>query len=250
MWCPGCLISKGIWNDIKKIYPNFEYINYDYDLDEEKIEKYNVKDIVPVVIFEKDNIEIKRIIGEKSKDEILKDDISNGVPYTVIGEKYFVGFSDTIKEKIETEINNLINNISEDKDSVKIPLLGKVNMKSVSIPIVAIILGAIDGFNPCAMWILLLLINICITMKDKKKMKIVGFTFIISSALVYFLSMLGIGIILDLSVVIFIRNIIAIFAIILGIYNLYIYIKTRNDTGCHVVKKEKRKILLQRLIIF
>ena len=93
MWCPGCLISKGIWNDIKKIYPNFEYINYDYDLDEEKIEKYNVKDIVPVVIFEKDNIEIKRIIGEKSKDEILKDDISNGVPYTVIGEKYFVGFS-------------------------------------------------------------------------------------------------------------------------------------------------------------
>ena len=126
MWCPGCLISKGIWNDIKKIYPNFEYINYDYDLDEEKIEKYNVKDIVPVVIFEKDNIEIKRIIGEKSKDEILKDDISNGVPYTVIGEKYFVGFSDTIKEKMETEINNLINNISEDKDSVKIPLLGKV----------------------------------------------------------------------------------------------------------------------------
>ena len=85
-------------------------------------------------------------------------------------------------------------------------------MKSISIPVVAIILGTIDGFNPCAMWILLLLINICITMKDKKKMKIVGFPFIISSALVYFLSMVGIGIILDLSVVIFIRNIIAIFA--------------------------------------
>lgn len=71
MWCPGCLISKSIWNEIKLMYPNIEYINYDYDLDEENIIKYNIGDIVPVVIFEKDNIEIKRIIGEKSKKEIL-----------------------------------------------------------------------------------------------------------------------------------------------------------------------------------
>ena len=71
MWCPGCLISKSIWNEIKLMYPNMEYINYDYDLDEENIIKYNIGDIVPVVIFEKDNIEIKRVIGEKSKKEIL-----------------------------------------------------------------------------------------------------------------------------------------------------------------------------------
>jgi len=71
MWCPGCLISKSIWNEIKLMYLNIEYINYDYDLDEENIIKYNIGDIVPVVIFEKDNIEIKRVIGEKSKKEIL-----------------------------------------------------------------------------------------------------------------------------------------------------------------------------------
>lgn len=71
MWCPGCLISKSIWNEIKLMYPNIEYINYDYDLDEENIIKYNIGEIVPVVIFEKDNIEIKRIIGEKNKKEIL-----------------------------------------------------------------------------------------------------------------------------------------------------------------------------------
>ena len=57
--------------EIKLLYPNIEYINYDYDLDEEDIIKYNIGDIVPVVIFEKDNIEIKRVIGEKSKKEIL-----------------------------------------------------------------------------------------------------------------------------------------------------------------------------------
>lgn len=73
MWCPGCLISKNIWNEIEKTYPNHEYINLDYDLDEDIVEKYNIGDILPVVIFENNNIEIKRIIGEKTKNEILKE---------------------------------------------------------------------------------------------------------------------------------------------------------------------------------
>lgn len=72
MWCPGCLISKNIWNDIEKEFPNYEYINLDYDLDEDIVEKYNVGDILPVVIIEKDDKEILRIIGEKTKSEILE----------------------------------------------------------------------------------------------------------------------------------------------------------------------------------
>ncbi len=73
MWCPGCLISKNIWNDIEDSYPNNEYINLDYDMDEEIVEQYNVGDILPVVIIEKDDNEIKRIIGEKTKKEIVEE---------------------------------------------------------------------------------------------------------------------------------------------------------------------------------
>lgn len=72
MWCPACLISKSIWDSIEKEYPRHEYINLDYDLDEDMVSKYNVGDILPVVIIEKDNYEIKRIIGEKNKKEILE----------------------------------------------------------------------------------------------------------------------------------------------------------------------------------
>jgi len=73
MWCPGCLISKSIWSEIESIYPDFDYISLDYDLDEDIVEKYNVGDILPVVIIEKDGVEVKRIIGEKSKKEILDE---------------------------------------------------------------------------------------------------------------------------------------------------------------------------------
>ena len=83
---------------------------------------------------------------------------TEGVPFTVIGDTVFFGFSDTISSRIENKIKEY-SEIDSKKDEVKIPMLGKVNMKSVSIWLVAIILGFIDGFNPCAMWILLFLIN-------------------------------------------------------------------------------------------
>lgn len=181
---------------------------------------------------------------------VLGDTKSNGVPYTVIGDSYFVGYSEAIGSRIESKIKEYIRldeNTSSSTDSADIPVLGKVDMKTVSISLVAVVLGFIDGFNPCAMWILLLLINMCIMAKDKKKMKIIGLTFALVSGLIYFLSMLGIGIILDLTTVIYIRTIIACLAIILGIYNLYVYIKTRKDTGCHVVDKGKRKTIITKI---
>lgn len=73
MWCPGCLISKSIWTEIESEYPNHEYVSLDYDLDEEIVEQYNVGEILPVVIIENNNKEIIRIIGEKTKKEILDE---------------------------------------------------------------------------------------------------------------------------------------------------------------------------------
>lgn len=222
--CPHCAEEEKWLENIKDKYG--DYLNiYDYEIKNSNKNReyyYNVK-------------------------KVLNDEITKSVPYTVIGETYFVGFSETVSEQIENKIKELTNENVKSSNDVKIPLLGKVNMKKVSIPLVATILGAVDGFNPCAMWILLLLINMCISIKDKKKMKVVGFTFVLSSGLVYFLSMLGIGVILDFTTVIYIRNIIAILAIILGIYNLYVYIKTRKDTGCHVMKKEKRKTVITKI---
>ena len=174
---------------------------------------------------------------------------STGVPFTVIGKEYILGFNETTKDEFTSIIDNYLeektneNNISEKT----IPILGKIDAKKTSLTLVGIILGFIDGFNPCAMWILLLLINMTLTMKNKKKMMSIGLTFIFTSGIIYFLSMLGISYILDLTMVNIVRDVIAIFAIILGIYNLHVYIKTRKDTGCHVVDKKKRKGIIKKI---
>lgn len=65
IWCPSCLIMSKHLKKLKKENEDLEIIKYDYDFDEDKVKKYNVGDILPVII--KDD---ERLVGEKSFDEI------------------------------------------------------------------------------------------------------------------------------------------------------------------------------------
>ena len=69
VWCPSCLILNKQIKNIKEEF-DIEIEKLDYDLDEDKIEMYNIGKTVPVLILEKDNKEIKRLTGEKSYNEI------------------------------------------------------------------------------------------------------------------------------------------------------------------------------------
>lgn len=71
IWCPACLIMRPIMNEIESMFPSVEHIEYDYDLDEEEIKKYNVGKILPEFIIMDDDKEITRIIGEKKKEDII-----------------------------------------------------------------------------------------------------------------------------------------------------------------------------------
>ena len=210
----------------------------------EKIEE-NYKDYLNVYKYEvwhdKDNAKIMEAVATSF------DKKSDSVPFTVIGDKVFLGFSDTIASRIENKIKEY-SEIDSKKDEVKIPILGNVNMKSVSIWLVAIILGFIDGFNPCAMWILLFLINMLFGMKDKKKAWILGFVFLFISGFVYFLSLLGINFVLNIATINILKKAIAIFILVAGILNFRKYLKTRKEeAGCTVVDAKKRKKIVTRM---
>ena len=170
----------------------------------------------------------------------------NGVPLTIIGEKYYLGFSSVTSSSMENTIKEYIGR--DHSDTIKIPLIGEVNIKSVSIPLVAVILGFIDGFNPCAMWILLFLINLLFGMHDKKKSWILGLTFLFISGLVYFLSMLGINFVLGIATINWMKIAIAIFILVAGIFNLRKYLKIRKEeAGCTVVDDKKRKKIISKM---
>ena len=170
----------------------------------------------------------------------------NGVPLTIIGDKYYLGYSDVVGSTIENTIKEYID--GEHEDNIKIPIIGEVNIKNVSIPLVAVILGFVDGFNPCAMWILLFLINLLFGINNKKKAWILGLTFLFISGFVYFLSMLGINFVLGIATVTWMKVGIAIFILIAGILNLRKYLKIRKEeAGCTVVNDKKRKKIISKM---
>ena len=52
----------------------FEAVEIDYDMDEDMVKKYNIGEIIPVLVFlDKNNNEIGRLIGEKRKNDIIKE---------------------------------------------------------------------------------------------------------------------------------------------------------------------------------
>lgn len=72
VWCPSCLILNKHLKKIQEEYNNLEIIKLDYDLDDEKVEKYNVGNKLPVMIIEENNKEIARLVGERTYNEINK----------------------------------------------------------------------------------------------------------------------------------------------------------------------------------
>lgn len=199
---------------------------------------------------------------------------SSSVPLTIIGSDYKIGFSEDIKKEILDMIDAysnkdycdavdlIIKNESIDKclktndgiynssNDKTITILGKsikFNAKDVSLPLISIIIGFVDGFNPCAMWVLIFLISMLFNMKDKKKMWILGITFLVVSALVYLVFMVGILTVANSIGNIF-KYIIGLVALIGGFVNLNSFRKSiKSNTGCQVTNKDQRNKIINKI---
>lgn len=73
VWCPACLIMRSRLDKLNTLFPSLETIEYDYDLDEEIVSKYNIGTTLPVFILEDNGKEIKRIIGEKTAEYVIDE---------------------------------------------------------------------------------------------------------------------------------------------------------------------------------
>ena len=76
---------------------------------------------------------------------------------------------------------------AENQVLVNIPIINKtVDLTNYSLFTMSLILGTIDGFNPCAMWVLVLFLTALIAVGNKVKMFRVAGLFIFAEAAMYF----------------------------------------------------------------
>jgi hypothetical protein len=91
---------------------------------------------------------------------------------------------------IDEAIANLSPSVYYDSNITEIPFFGKINLSQLTLPLLTITLGALDSFNPCAFFILIVLLSMLLYLQSRKKMLIVGSIFIFFSGLFYALFML------------------------------------------------------------
>ena len=243
--CSHCKAEIEFLNEIQKEYENL------------KINLYEINDV-------KENKEL--MINIKEKLNIG----SPMVPFTVIGDYYYIGYNDGVKDGIKNLIEkytseeqyDVIKDIIDGKDvsNFKIKngeinklstVFGEIDPAKVSLPILSVIMGAIDGFNPCAMWVLIFLITMLFNMENKKRMWALGITFLVTSALIYLVFMfvwLGVATKL-LTTISWLKLLIGLVALIGAFINLKGFTKSivKKDAGCEVVDNSKRKKIISKI---
>ncbi len=197
---------------------------------------------------------------------------SGSVPYTVIGNQVLIGYSsentdasikkivnyyennnyrDLIGEylgTVEVNENIVMEDIDITSDVITVGIFGQVNLKTISLFVLSIIMGIVDGFNPCAMWVLLFLITMLLGMKNRKKMWVLGITFLLTSALMYAGIMTAwLNLASFITKVNAIRIAIGLFAVVIATLNVLKYFKEKKDDGCEVIKDNKRKKIIDRI---
>jgi thiol-disulfide isomerase/thioredoxin len=235
--CPHCNEQKPIMYELEQEYPNvsFKYIDAsvsegiqlfyqmarDYNLSTENLK-------VPTTFF-RYNV----LVGFHDKTE-LKEALDECIEMC-LGE----GVISANETQEETTFPLL--------DEFELPFLGKVNLMEYSLPMLAIVLGLVDGFNPCAMWVLVYLIGIILDLKDRRRIWLLVGTFVFASGVLYFLFMTAwLNAFLILGYVRQVTIIIGLFAIGSGILSLKEYLTTKGALVCKVGDVDsKKKTMIQ-----
>jgi glutaredoxin len=165
--CPHCADAYTYLDTLKAKHPEIEIVRRDIHAYPENMTKF---------------IEFNKRFGIEQP----------GVPSLLICDQYLIGFDNgatsgaTIKQMLGLENSpKAISNTNE----IDAPIFGIVSVEKIGLPVFTLVIGLVDGFNPCAMWVLLVLLSILVNLHDRKRILIIAGTFVFISGAVYFIFM-------------------------------------------------------------
>ena len=113
-----------------------------------------------------------------------------GVPtFVVRGREAIVGFQRGVTEaRLEAA---LAAGVDEDggRRVIQLPWLGELDAGRISFPLFTIAVGLVDGINPCAMYVLVVLLGILLHARSRGRVALYGGIFVAASGIVYFVFM-------------------------------------------------------------
>ncbi|WP_430231446.1 glutaredoxin domain-containing protein [Nitrosomonas communis] len=146
-----------------------------------------------------------------------------GVPAFYFKNQLLVGFDNA--DHIGILLESLVDQTTTDKEAksnqIETALFGTISVSQLGLPLFTLIVGLLDGLNPCAMWVLLFLLSMLVHLQDRKRMALIAGIFVLASGIVYYAFMaawLNVFLLIGLSAVV--RWILGGMALIVGGLNI------------------------------
>ncbi|MGM0577862.1 MAG: NrdH-redoxin [Myxococcota bacterium] len=110
-----------------------------------------------------------------------------GLPTFVLGDGYVVGWQAGVTDE---RLTTLVRGSEPGSPAALVlPLVGEIDPSAWSLLALTLVIGLVDGVNPCAMWVLVVLLSILVHVRSRRRLLLFGGTFVLVSGFVYFLFM-------------------------------------------------------------
>lgn len=108
--------------------------------------------------------------------------------------------------------------------SISLPFFGTIDLSERSLLVSTLLISFVDGFNPCSVWVLSMLLAITLNTRSRKKVMVIGLVFIFITGLVYALFIGGLFTVLKVVRFIgWIQVIVSIVSLFFGLINIKDY---------------------------
>ncbi len=139
---------------------------------------------------------------------------ASAVPMTIVQERVWIGFTDPIRDDIRRTVESATRGdpvprglygqagegtcttdevcLSQPGASVDVPLVGRVDLGDRSLVVSTLIIGFVDGINPCSLWVISILLAMVIRTGSRRRVLAIGSAFLLVTAAMYAVFMAGI----------------------------------------------------------
>lgn len=224
--CPHCAEAKPFLEDLQKQYPTLE------------VQLYEVRN-------NQDNRELMQKMAAEHGFQ------ANGVPTIFVGDRYWVGFNEQIGREIAELVKTCVaggcSNASQGESLIKLPLIGYISLKGQSLLVSTLLIGFVDGVNPCSVWVLTMLLALTLHTGSRKKVFAIGLIFLTVTAGIYALFITGLFTVLKIvSFIGWIQVVVALISLFFAIVNIKDYFWYKEGVS-FTIDESKKPGIFQRM---
>lgn len=171
-----------------------------------------------------------------------------GVPTFVVGERVMIGFGDAADSGPELlalldaapPAASAPQALPAPRQAIDAPLVGTLSVAQLGLPLFTLAIGLLDGFNPCATWVLLFLLSLLVRLHDRRRMALIAGTFVLVSGAVYYAMMAAwLNLFLAVGLSVPLRVGLALLAIAIGSINTKDYFAWGRGVSLSIPEKAK-----------